>query len=468
MLILALPSIASTTSSQNIQASFFDDFDPLVDVIVTVEIETIRSLQKDDPQVHTSEYIDRNGDPDFYVIVNINGETFTSEQWDDSPYLYDIQWTASCDVPDDEEFVDIVIQLWDWNANEDVLCDISGSEAYDVTLQYSIKTGQWTGDDSRTDDPSGYGRLNGCDDGTFYTHDRDCELWFDIYQNDYDNDGLPYWIEVNSYGTDPETNDLGMDDDGDEVPIEWEHRWGYDPTVADDHHNTDPDTDGIDNWEEYRTAQWHSDPFRRDLFTELDQMEESPTGEQSLMPQGSKEILYTAFNRQNVVYHLDDGTWTETGSNMIPFDESTESSELRTIYETNFETDTWRRGVFHYGVLIYQSARVNGNMFGANRFQVSAHGMEEKASSPILNRDIVYASAYMHETGHTLGFWPIPGHNKFSYYPWQLGWWISRPYKSCMNYGYMYTTVDYSDGSRLFNDYNDWERMDLTYFEDSW
>ena len=42
--------------------------------------------------------------------------------------------------------------------------------------------------------------------------------------------------------------------------------------------------------------------------------------------------------------------------------------------------------------------------------------MEEKASLPLLDRNVVYASAYMHETGHTLDFWPIPGHNDYSYY----------------------------------------------------
>ena len=38
-----------------------------------------------------------------------------------------------------------------------------------------------------------------------------------------------------------------------------------------------------------------------------------------------------------------------------------------------------------------------------------------------------------------------------------------------MNYGYMYRLVDYSDGSRGKNDFDDWDRMDLTYFQgDGW
>ncbi|MCK5261679.1 MAG: hypothetical protein KAJ44_05825, partial [Thermoplasmatales archaeon] len=61
------------------------------------------------------------------------------------------------------------------------------------------------------------------------------------------------------------------------------------------------------------------------------------------------------------------------------------------------------------------------------------------------------------------GFWPIPGHNNRL-----ISWFISRPYKSCMNYGYMYYTVDYSDGSRGIPDLDDWSRMDLAYFEREW
>ena len=457
------------TSESSISTPLFyeDDFDPLVDVEVTVEIQTIRSFDKYERQLHKREYIDFIGDPDLYVKIIINDEEFTSDIWQDTKYIYDTPFSATFNVPDEEEFVNIKIQLWDWNSDGDRLCDI-GNENDDVELTYSIKTGHWTGDD-QLEDSSGYGRLNGCDDGSMYRHDRDCELWFNIFQNDYDNDNIPYWVEVNEYGTDPEVDNTGDDDDFDDVPIEWEWKWGYDPFTSDNHANIDPEGDSIDNVEEYLTAEYGSDPFRKDVFTELDQMEESPSGQGSLLPDRAKELLYTVFNRQNVVYHLDDGRWEETGSEMISFDESTTRGELNNIYNQYFlNGDSWRRGVFHYGVLVYQYTEVNGCMFGSNRFQVSSNGMEEKSKKIFLDRDIVYASAYMHETGHTFGFWPIPGHNQFSKYPWQIGWWLNRPYKSCMNYGYMYTTVDYSDGSRLFKDYDDWTRMDLSYFEDSW
>lgn len=425
----------------------------------------IRALDKQDIQVYRQSFIERGRDPSLYVKITINGLEFTSPVYTTQKYVYTPDFSATVNVPDDQEFVTVKIQLWDHSRTGDFLCDI-GDTTDDATITYSIKTGQWTGDD-RFGDYSGYGRLNGCDDGKIYGGRRDAELWFTITQNDYDHDGAPYWIEVNQYGTDPTVDNSLDDNDHDNIPFSWEWRWGYNPTTTDAHNSLDPDNDGLTNRKEYLTSQWGSDPFRKDLFVELDQMSPSPTGEQSLLPNESKEILTTAYDRYNIVYHLDDGSWEGTGSDMIPYDDTTTGRELDAIYDHYFLHDgqtSWRRGIFHYGVLIYHDQEVSGCQFGSDAYQISSKGMEEKAKLPWLNRATVYASAYMHEMGHNLDFNPIPGHDQNSGMPYQLGWWINRPYKSCMNYGYMYYTVDYSDGSRPFNDYNDWQRMDLTAF----
>jgi hypothetical protein len=94
--------------------------------------------------------------------------------------------------------------------------------------------------------------------------------------------------------------------------------------------------------------------------------------------------------------------------------------------------------------------------------------MEKQARNPLKPRDVVYASAYMHECGHSLAIYHgnTPGcDDQEGKYPWQLNWWKWLPYKSVMNYGYMYRIVDYSDGSRGKNDFNDWARLDLAYFQ---
>ena len=210
-------------------------------------------------------------------------------------------------------------------------------------------------------------------------------------------------------------------------------------------------------------------------------MEAGPNGEPACkIPEKSKELLQTAYDKQNLVYHLDDGRWDDTGSEMIPFDESTSTSwnkngfdELNQIYEKYFlheDEDNWRRGVFHYGVVVHQCTAANGNAFGNNRYQISYNGLsEKKIKEPWLDMDVVFASAYMHECGHTLGIINPGVDDQDGKYPWQLDWWKWLPYRSVMNYGYMFRIVDYSDGSRGMNDFDDWDDLDLTYFDgDGW
>ncbi|HVQ00050.1 MAG TPA: hypothetical protein VMT57_00900, partial [Candidatus Thermoplasmatota archaeon] len=439
-LVLCIPVfiVAASPSVQNVhkwpvmkQKSTGEDLDPLVDLAVTVEIQQIRSLEK--TAAGTSlpiSKIDTFSDPDFYVKVIIDNQVFKSPVWRNMKYVYYPSWSATANVPDDVEWVNITIQLWDKQLGLDKLCDISDNsqnfiKAYDVDLQYSLKTGHWIGDDWLPGfwggaDPSGYGRLNGCDDNSYYQNDRDCEMLFNIYQDDYDHDLIPYWTEVNVFHTDPTVNNIGEDLDHDGVPIEWEFKWGYyptidwenetlvpawryDPNVWEDHLHMDDDQDGLSNVDEARMASWGADPFRKDLFVELDQMQAGPNGEPAnILPEGAKELLRTAYDQHNVVYHLDDGSMPDSGSEMIPFDNlttmnfSSQNNDLQTIYQDYFlhgDPHNWRRDVFHYGVVIYQCSMANGNAFGANRFQISYKGLSDKVRKQHLDRDIVFASA---------------------------------------------------------------------------
>ncbi len=174
-----------------VQMSLLDDFDPLVDnITVTVTIKEIRALKT----------IDLLSDPDFYVKVKINDAEFISDVWENMKYVEDPDFSVASQVPKDDEFVNVSIELWDKNNNIDLLCDISAddgnfTQVRTADIVYSIAAGVWWGDDS-LGDPSGLGRLNGCDDNSIYQQDRDCELWFDITQNDIDQDGFPYWLET--------------------------------------------------------------------------------------------------------------------------------------------------------------------------------------------------------------------------------------------------------------------------------
>jgi hypothetical protein len=414
----------------------------------------------------------------FWFKVFINDKEFVSPVWEGERQLYDIDWTASSNVPDNIQEVSIKIKLFD----NDNVCDLNGNlEKKHVELLYDISTGHWSGDDY-LGDLSGYGRLNGCDDGSFYSTEKDSELWFNIFQTDYDNDNLPYFIEVNEYLTDPEKDNSGDDSDYDKIPIDWEHKWRYDPNTWSNHGEIDPDDDSISNYEEYLTSKWNSDPYRKDIFVELDQMEKGPNGEGNYVPENSKELLKNVYDRRNFVYHFDDGCMGG-GGEIIPFDDCTYNKELLNIY-TNFflhnDENNWRRSVFRYGVFIYkhysapahafvgEGSLINSNVKGINCFEVSTSAADSYEEGGGFSRDFLYASYILHETGHTLRvdiFNPMGCDNYATVYPWFPAYWIYENYKSVMNYRYFPEIQDYSDGTHGENDYNDWENLDLTWFE---
>ncbi|MFH1101394.1 MAG: hypothetical protein V1726_05095 [Methanobacteriota archaeon] len=451
------------------------DFDPLVDIVITVTVTGIRALGT----------IDVFSEPDFFIRVSVNGEVGTSPIWFDMNSVYD-PWSFSVDVPDNVENVDVCIQLWDDTVVGSRLCDISGEpnsgeSGYDVHLQYSIASGRWTGDDSYIGDLSGYGRLNGCDDGSLDGDERDCELWFMISQNDYDSDSLPFWVETQVYGTDPTLNNLGDDEDQDGVPIEWEHRWGFNPGIWEDQTQLDPDQDSLTNYEEYLTSGFGSDPFRKDVFLEFDFMEDSPDGVSSRVPDEAFELLKNPFHRRNIVVHVDTGEYE--GGERIPFADDVSFDEAVALYHEYFlnnDDENWKRSVFHYGIIVY-ACTPKGYGFsgdvpahidyfpGTNAFIISSKQMEKNAKRP-LSKSVAYfyGSAIMHELGHNFGLrWghPFGVDAQSTKKPWRFGYWFYREYKSIMNYRYTYQIFDYSDGSHGKRDFNDWAALDFSHFE---
>jgi len=471
--------------------------DDKTDYKITFTLKEIRAFDK----------IDIIGDPDFYVKIFVNDEQFKSKIWYNQKYVNET-WSITVDIPDNTENVTIKIQLWDWNPGLDKLCDIcciydnSFLDKRDVDIIYDLKTGHWIGDDFISPNPgwgsdfSGYGRLNGCDDGTYYKNDRDCELIFDITQNDEDGDGIPSWTEKYIYHTDPNVDNTFWDNDSDGVPIEWEWKWGntfylhyghqweyywfYDPFIWEDHANFDPDEDGLQNTEEYLTSKWGSDPFRQDIFIELDQMEIGPMGQGGFLPELSKDLLRDAYGKRNIFLCIDDG-YMGGGEKNIPFDSVTTYEEVQQLYQDYFlhnDANNWRRGIFHYAILVYNGPHTGytfGNRIGDNFYvdslELSTDIMEVNPiyNWPIYNiirhgsfskeymRAKSYAGITMHELGHSLGL-SGPGHgytNHFKY----------RNYQSCMNYHNVYWLIDYSDGTHGKYDFDDWDAIDLTRFQ---
>jgi hypothetical protein len=465
--IVSATSVYKSNNNENFEWVFLEDYDPLLDINVTFDVLSIRSI----------DCIDFVSDADFFVKLYVNGEEFTSPVWENDSYLYDC-WSKTVNVSDENYFVDFTVELWDFNKKGNLLCDLSGDEGRSANITYDIRTGRWFKDDS-IGDPSGYGRLCGCDDGSIYELEFDCELWFNIYQNDFDGDGIPYYVEEYVYGTNSTIDDTGLDDDEDDIPIEWEHHWGYNPFIWEDHQNMDADIDSITNYEEYLTRNYFSDPFRKDLFLELDFMQAGPSGEENVVPLSADEILKNPFHRRNIVFHFDRN---DKGGSPVPFDEDVSIGEVLEIYNEYFlenNPDNWRRSVFHYGLFVHECTPAGygfsgdtspywGYVPGTNSFVISSRQMERTSKRAFKPQEYIYASAVMHEMGHNFGIRfgnPFGCDNRGCIYPWRLSFWLFRNYKSIMNYRYTYKILDYSDGSHGNRDFSDWDEIDFTYFE---
>jgi len=308
------------------------DVDPTIDLSIDVIIKRVRTL---DVEIGQS--------PTFSVVVKV-GE----DEWEIGDFKgFDVMnpGTAHFNIPDDAEKEIITIEVFKNGIHADI-----GNSSRDLEITYSNLNGTWWGNDCIGDD-SGYGHAGGHEDGT--VNESDCEIWFDIVQEDYDGDGLAYWEETNVYGTDPLKNDLGRDDDGDGIPIEWEDRWGYNPFSYDDHATLDDDNDGIQNYEEYIMSDWFADPFRQDIYIENDYMAEHD-GIKPVMPEESIQMQYSAFTKHNIMLLIDDGLMG--GSEEIPYEDVNWDS-IDQIYKDYFlhnDNNNLRKGIFHYAIIMHE------------------------------------------------------------------------------------------------------------------
>jgi hypothetical protein len=437
-----------------------DDVDPLVDLEVSLVVKRVRRLECE------------QGNTSFFVRARIDGTAYQSPETD-SVMDTAPEWVLTHDVDDSKTAIAVILELWRNENGREVPCDIAGTpgEPDDGTtlhLTYTTTRGEWSGDDA-LGDADGYGHASGASDGVCTADD--CEVWFALVQNDFDGDGLTYWEEVNVYGTDPAVDDIGRDDDGDGVPLEWEDFWGYDPTVFEPHEHLDPDGDGLYNTEEWRTAEWLSDPFYRDVFVEVDWMA-GPTAlsRPYRMPFLSKQYLFSAFSRHFIALHLDDGCMG--GGEQIPYSNLSDPS-LRTIYNRYFLhgiVNRWRQGIFHYAVLCGVNPwrrDVGGFNFQQDGFVVCVGTIRlYRLLEPA--RTVATASLFMHELGHNIGLFHSDWEgidNSSCNFPWRKGWYVYEDYRSCMNYRYAWHLIDYSNGKNGAVDYDDWSHLNFHHFK---
>ena len=172
--------------------------------------------------------------PTFYFISNMDGLEYISKDVTQHGRTTEVMFNTwdtmfeenkiMKDVPEEQETSVITLTIM-----EQVKSGLLGRKTQNIerdsfTVTYDFRTGRWSGTDSFKDS-DGYGYYLG---ETF-------EIWFNIYQIDYDGDFIPYWTEVNVLGTDPTVDDSKLDPDDDGIPTAWEWKWGYDPFTWDDH-----------------------------------------------------------------------------------------------------------------------------------------------------------------------------------------------------------------------------------------
>jgi len=361
-------------------------------------------------------------------------------------------------------------------------------------VTYDYRTGRWTGDDSFNDS-----------DGYCYYNCNDYEIWFELYQTDNDNDGIPYWTEVNVLETDPTYDDSKLDPDEDGIPTAWEWKWGYDPFKYDNHTTLDPDLDGLQNTEEYFLRKWLANPYHGEIYVEVDWSEKAPFkpykiemqpgkilgiprlkivktndwGMDNTFWMESQQMIMDRFSEHNITIIIDDGCietgGLHNGGDILPIiggdgkaDHDGSTGYFSKYYETKFDDN--RKGVFRYLIITHCGGFIYNMGFGGQydtlviqKYPAFFKNVCGNAITPRTQR-IGQAVAVFHELGHSCGmaYLHCGGVDNFL----DDGTWDN--YESCMNYvKYGYRLFDYSDGSHGENDADDWGSLDLSNFEKS-
>ncbi|KYK24280.1 hypothetical protein AYK25_00110 [Thermoplasmatales archaeon SM1-50] len=262
------------------------------------------------------------------------------------------------------------------------------------------------------------------------------------------------------------------DGDGDGVPDWWEIKWGYNPTVWDDHQYLDPDNDALNNIEECYMDHYGSDPFKKDLFLEFDWTKSIIADATNKPP--AKEItqMVDAFARHNITLHVDTGELG--GGEELPAYSYVSYAEIIDLYWDYFlhnDLNNPRQHIFHYGIICDYSEGPGFAVIGwnhLNSFIIGSHFLAERY--PRYSREWVTMTSSMHELGHTLGLLVTKFNgidNNLAMKPIYKEFWIYSRYKSMLNYLYTFTMMDFSDGSRGVGDYNDWGNLDFSFFKNT-
>ncbi len=433
--------------------------------------------------------------PNFYYTVSVDDEIGSAKGNVGKSGVYStydtigFESTITFDVEEELKNSKVTISIIEEQQSGLLGRHVEDVEMEKISLKYDYRTGQWSGDDSFMDK-----------DGMRHYLGDTYEVWFDIYQADYDHDDIPYWIEVNVLGTNPTVDDSELDPDNDGIPTSWEWKWGYDPFVWNDHKNLDPDIDGIENIEEYQMRKWFSNPFQPDMYIEADGMQ--PKGAfdfiKHVFYKESQQMIVERYAQHGIWVYIDDGDgWgggpVNGGGELVSYVKNFDDvlgKQMLAYYTHNFADE--RKGIFRYLVVTdYDGGFINPVIYNHMDSLCVGNGFDtvkvRLSFTPRVIR-VMLAKAVIHELGHSIGLMPItfPGNdimrrNVGDRYPSMSdedynGYY--NEYYSVMNYHYIYNKpfffsagthkylFDYSNGSNgPPYDQNDWEHAYLPTFQ---
>ena len=353
-------------------------------------------------------------------------------------------------------------------------------EKEEISLSYDFRTGHWDGDDYLGDN-DGYGHFLG----------EEYEIWFNLYQSDYDHDGIPFWTEVNIYDFDPTIDDSELDPDNDGIPSSWEWKYGYDPTTYDSHNKLDPDVDGIENIEEYKLAEFFSDPYSPDMYLETDGMKKGGFFDwEHIFYEESQQMVIERFAQHGINVYIDDG-WPDGpingGGEMLDFVETLDEvvgGYMSRWYKHNFADE--RKGVFRYVIVANNAGFITPseyNNYDHIVIDTSKYKTYVKRFAFTPKRQIiVLAKGVIHELGHSLGLEPWTFYGIDNMPNGNFRWpdtltdeeWAkyNEQYVSVMNYKYIFdifkyrNLFDYSNGENGEPyDFDDWGHIYVPAFQ---
>jgi len=278
--------------------------------------------------------------------------------------------------------------------------------------------------------------------------------------------------KVNGYGDEniklPET-----DTDNDGVPDWWEIEWGYNPLIFEDHTNIDEDGDALNNFEECYTYEYGSNPYKKDIFLEIDWMETKKTsGIKNLPDEKNINEVKERFAENDINLHVDVGQLG--GGEEIPYQPRFNYDGLIDIYWDYFlhnDLENPRKEIFHYVLVCDEGASAGFEFMGwahCNALCISSEIL--KLVYPDYSYQRLIILGIMHELGHTLGLFSDDhggNDNRAAVYPYYKDYWIYGNYKSIMNYRYFLNILDYSSGDNGSNDFDDWNNIDYDFFKNT-